>query len=54
MTVANADAIKQLFLEFQSAGAPFYQTLRKELWGRRTSVGQDPDGNLLLFSGPAS
>jgi uncharacterized glyoxalase superfamily protein PhnB len=52
MAVATAEEIKQLFLEFQSAGVTFYQTLRKEPWGAKTFIVKDPDGNLLLFAGP--
>jgi catechol 2,3-dioxygenase-like lactoylglutathione lyase family enzyme len=54
MTVAMVDEIKLLFLEFQSAGVAFYQTLKKQPWGARNFVVKDPDGNLLLFAGPAS
>jgi len=54
MTVATADEIKLLFLEFQSAGAVFRQTLKKQPWGARNFVVKDPDGNLLLFAGPAN
>jgi uncharacterized glyoxalase superfamily protein PhnB len=54
MTVAVADEIKLLFLEFQSAGAVFHQTLKKQPWGARNFVIKDPDGNLLLFAGPAN
>jgi uncharacterized glyoxalase superfamily protein PhnB len=54
MTVATADEIKLLFLEFQSAGVTFHQTLKKEPWGAKNFVVKDPDGNLLLFAGPAS
>ncbi len=54
MTVATADAVKLLFLEFQSAGVAFHQTLKKQPWGARNFVVKDPDGNLLLFAGPAS
>ncbi len=53
MTVATADEIKQLFLEFRSVGVAFHQTLRKQPWGAKTFVVKDPDGNLLLFAGPA-
>lgn len=42
---------KPLFLEFQSAGVPFFQTLRTEPWGARTFIVRDPDGNLILFAG---
>jgi catechol 2,3-dioxygenase-like lactoylglutathione lyase family enzyme len=53
MTVATANEIKQLFLEFQSANIPFFQTLKKQPWGARNFIVKDPDGNLLLFAGPA-
>jgi uncharacterized glyoxalase superfamily protein PhnB len=53
MTVATADEIKLLFLEFQSAGVTFHQKLKKQPWGARNFVVKDPDGNLLLFAGPA-
>jgi catechol 2,3-dioxygenase-like lactoylglutathione lyase family enzyme len=53
MTVATANEIKQLFLEFQSANVTFFQTLKKEPWGARNFIIKDPDGNLLLFAGPA-
>ena len=52
MTVATADEIKQLFLEFQSAAVLFHKTLRTEPWGAQNFIVKDPDGNLLLFAGP--
>ncbi|HEY4948763.1 MAG TPA: VOC family protein [Candidatus Acidoferrales bacterium] len=54
MTVATAVEIKLLFLEFQSAGVTFHQTLKKQPWGAKNFIVKDPDGNLLLFAGPAS
>jgi uncharacterized glyoxalase superfamily protein PhnB len=54
MTVASADEIKLLFLEFQSAGVAFQQTLKKQPWGAKNFIVKDPDGNLLLFAGPAN
>jgi uncharacterized glyoxalase superfamily protein PhnB len=54
MTVGTADEIKLLFLEFQSAGVTFHQTLRRQPWGAKTFVVRDPDDNLLLFAGPAN
>ena len=54
MTVATAAEIKLLFLEFQSAGIEFQQKLKKQPWGARNFVVKDPDGNLLLFAGPAN
>jgi catechol 2,3-dioxygenase-like lactoylglutathione lyase family enzyme len=53
LTVATADEIKQLFLSYQAAGVRFHQTLKKEPWGARTFIVMDPDGNLILFAGPA-
>ena len=54
MTVARADEIKLLFIEFQSAGVIFHQRLKKQPWGAKNFVVKDPDGNLLLFAGPAN
>jgi catechol 2,3-dioxygenase-like lactoylglutathione lyase family enzyme len=53
LTVATTDEIKQLFLNYQAAGVRFHQTLKKEPWGARTFIVPDPDGNLILFAGPA-
>jgi uncharacterized glyoxalase superfamily protein PhnB len=53
MTVARADEIKLLFLEFQSAGVTFHQKLKKQPWGAKNFIVKAPDGNLLLFAGPA-
>lgn len=53
LTVATADEIKLLFLEFQSASVAFHQTLKKQPWGSRNFIVKDPDGNLLLFAGPS-
>jgi uncharacterized glyoxalase superfamily protein PhnB len=53
LTVATADEIKQLFSSFQAAGVPFHQTLKKQPWGAENFIVLDPDGNLILFAGPA-
>jgi len=53
LTVTTSDEIKQLFLSYQAAGVRFGQTLKKEPWGARTFIVLDPDGNLILFAGPA-
>ena len=53
LTVATTDEIKQLFLSYEAAGVCFHQTLKKEPWGARTFIVLDPDGNLILFAGPA-
>jgi catechol 2,3-dioxygenase-like lactoylglutathione lyase family enzyme len=52
-TVDTAAEIKQLYLEFQSTGVSFHQGLKKEPWGARNCIVLDPDGNLILFAGPA-
>ena len=51
--VNTAEEIKQLFLEFQTAGVTFFQTLKRMPWGARNFIIKDPDGNLVLFAGPA-
>lgn len=48
------DDAKSLFLEFQKANVTFHQTLKTEPWGARTFIVQDPDGNLICFTGGAS
>ena len=53
ITVATPAEIKKLFLEFQALDVPFLQALKKEPWGARTFTISDPDGNLVLFAGPA-
>ena len=53
LTVATSEEIKALFLEFQAAGVTFFQTLKRQPWGARNFIVRDPDGNLLLFAGPA-
>jgi catechol 2,3-dioxygenase-like lactoylglutathione lyase family enzyme len=53
MGLDTHEEIKQLYLEFQAAGVTFFQTLRREPWGAKTFIVKDPDGNLLLFAGPA-
>lgn len=53
MALNTPGALKILFVEFRQAGVDFYQVLRKEPWGAATFIVKDPDGNLLLFAGPA-
>ncbi len=53
LTLATADESKQLFLIYQAAGVSFHQTLKKEPWDAMTFIVVDPDGNLVLFAGPA-
>jgi catechol 2,3-dioxygenase-like lactoylglutathione lyase family enzyme len=54
ITLASADEIKQLFLTYQAADVPFAQSLRNEPWHAKTFIVKDPDGNLILFAGPAN
>ena len=54
ITLATADEIKQLFLACQTADVPFAQSLRNEPWQAKTFIVKDPDGNLILFAGPAN
>lgn len=53
ITVASADEIKQLYSSYQATDVPFHQPLKTEPWGAITFVVEDPDGNLILFAGPA-
>jgi catechol 2,3-dioxygenase-like lactoylglutathione lyase family enzyme len=53
ITVDTAEEIEALFREFQAAGVPFYETLQRQPWGARNFIIKDPDGNLVLFAGPA-
>lgn len=54
ITMAGADETRQLFLDYQAAGVPMAQSLRTEPWHAQTFIVKDPDGNLILFAGPAS
>ena len=51
--VDTPEAIEQLYLEFQRTGVEFQQALMRQPWGAKNFVVKDPDGNLLLFAGPA-
>lgn len=53
ITVDTGDELKQLFLDFQASKVTFHQMIRKEPWGARNFIVLDPDGNLILFAGPA-
>jgi uncharacterized glyoxalase superfamily protein PhnB len=52
ITVSTYEQVERLFVEFESAGVRFHQTLKEEPWGASTFVARDPDGNLILFAGP--
>jgi len=53
ITLAGADEIKHLFLAYKAADVPIAQSLRTEPWQAQTFIVKDPDGNLILFAGPA-
>jgi catechol 2,3-dioxygenase-like lactoylglutathione lyase family enzyme len=55
VTIAAPD-LDALYAEFQAAGVPLFQPLKRQPWGARDFVVQDPDGNLIGFvlnPGPA-
>jgi catechol 2,3-dioxygenase-like lactoylglutathione lyase family enzyme len=54
ITLAGADEINLLFAAFQAADVTFLFPLRDEPWGAKTFTVKDPDGNLILFAGPAN
>jgi catechol 2,3-dioxygenase-like lactoylglutathione lyase family enzyme len=54
ITLASAEEIENLFLTYHAADVPFAQSLRNEPWQAKTFIVKDPDGNLILFAGPAS
>ena len=53
ITVETAADIQRLFHEFQARGVAFHQALKRERWHAQNFIVRDPDGNLLLFAGPA-
>lgn len=54
ITVDSAADLKALHDEFLAAGATFDQALKQQPWGARDFIVRDPDGNLVLFAGPAN
>jgi catechol 2,3-dioxygenase-like lactoylglutathione lyase family enzyme len=46
------EEVKDLYLEYQSAGVAMHQPLRKKPWGAQDFIVLDPDGNLIGFSSP--
>ncbi len=45
------DRAKPLYLEYEAAGVPFHQPLRRETWGAWSFIVEDPDGNIIAFGG---
>ena len=54
ISLGSAEEIEQLFRAWQAADVPFHQPLRDEPWQAKDFIVIDPDGNLILFAGPAS
>lgn len=44
------EKVKSLYLEYRAADAPIRQALKKQPWGLRDFIVEDPDGNLIHFS----
>jgi catechol 2,3-dioxygenase-like lactoylglutathione lyase family enzyme len=53
LTLASAAETKQLAHTYEASAVAFAQPLKKEEWGATTFIVKDPDGNLILFAGPA-
>ena len=53
ITLARADEINELYRTYQEADVSIAQPLRTESWQAQTFIIKDPDGNLILFAGPA-
>jgi catechol 2,3-dioxygenase-like lactoylglutathione lyase family enzyme len=53
ITLGSVGEIEQLFGDFRAADVCFAQALREEPWQAKTFIVKDPDGNLILFAGPA-
>ena len=53
LTVESADEVEALFVEFEASGVTFFQTMKRQPWDALDFIVKDPDGNLLLFAGPA-
>ena len=53
ITLATRDEINELYRTYQQVDVPIAQPLRTEPWQAQTFIIKDPDGNLILFAGPA-
>src|SRR5664279_3228316 len=53
LTVESADEVEALFVEFEASGVTFFQAMKRQPWDALDFIVRDPDGNLLLFAGPA-
>jgi catechol 2,3-dioxygenase-like lactoylglutathione lyase family enzyme len=51
ITLGTAEEVAELYRGYEGVGVSFYQGLRDEVWGARTFVAADLDGNLILFAG---
>jgi catechol 2,3-dioxygenase-like lactoylglutathione lyase family enzyme len=53
VNLESAADINALHREFEAAGVPLVQEPRTDRWGSRNFIIRDPDGNLVMFGGPA-
>ena len=53
ITVGGAAELRELFATYRACGVEFHQTFKHQAWGACDFIVRDPDGNLLLFAGPA-
>jgi catechol 2,3-dioxygenase-like lactoylglutathione lyase family enzyme len=53
ITLASAVETRELFEIYRKASVAMAQQIRAEPWRALTFVVRDPDGNLILFAGPA-
>jgi catechol 2,3-dioxygenase-like lactoylglutathione lyase family enzyme len=53
INLETSGEIRMLFETYRTAGVTFHQALREEPWGALDFIVLDPDGNLILFAGPA-
>lgn len=52
ITVASRRDMEALDAELAAAGVTLHQSLQAKPWGALDLIIEDPDGNLILFSGP--
>ncbi len=53
ITLATRSETEQLAQELRAAGVTFAQDIAVQPWGAINFIVRDPDGNLVLFAGPA-
>lgn len=53
ITIDTRADIDRIYADYETAGVVFQQQLAVQQWGVCNFVVRDPDGNLILFAGPA-